>query len=193
MSHPTKHHWEQGKRVLRYLAGTIDYCLNYSADISPTPVCWQDASFGDGDDRKSRTGFVIMMNGGATAWGSRLQPTVALSTVEAGYMALAAAAQEVMFLRQLLSSLNIVLKSPTIMNEDNQGCISLATNSMTTGKTKHIDIRLHFLRDLVQNRSIELKWCPTDYMLADALTKSSLPTALHLKHCNRMMSGTFAG
>ena len=67
MSHPTKRHWEQGKRVLRYLAGTIDYCLNYSGDISPSPVCWQDASFGDGEDRKSRTGFVIMMCGAATA------------------------------------------------------------------------------------------------------------------------------
>ena len=83
MSHPTKRHWEQGKRVLRYLAGTIDYCLNYSGDISPSLVCWQDASFGDGEDRKSRTGFVTMMCGAATAWGSRLQPTVALSTVEA--------------------------------------------------------------------------------------------------------------
>ena len=98
-----------------------------------------------------------------------------------------------MFLRQLLVSVGIVLKQPTIMYEDNKGCISLANNSMTTGKTKHIDIRLHFLRDLVQNGSIEVVWCPTDDMLADALTKFSLPTSLHLKLCTRMMSGTYSG
>ena len=108
-------------------------------------------------------------------------------------MALAAAAQEVMFLRQLLTLVGIVEKQPTRVFEDNKGSISLATNAMTTGKTKHIDIRLHFLRDLVQNGSIEVIWCPTDDMLADALTKFSLPTGLHLKLCCRMMSGTYAG
>ena len=121
-------------------------------------------------------GFVIIMCGAATASGSHLQPTAALSTVEAEYMALAVAAQEVKFLRQLLTSEGIVEKQPTRMFEDNKGCISLATNAMTTGKTKHIDIRLHFLRDLVQNGNIEVIWCPTDDMLADALTNFSLPT-----------------
>ena len=79
------------------------------------------------------------------------------------------------------------------MYEDNTGCIAIATNSMTTGKTKHIDIKLHFLRDLVKDGSISIVWCATDSMLADALSKFSLLTSLHLKLCNKMMHGTYAG
>ena len=193
MSKPTQLHWVQAKRVLRYLSGTKDLCLTYSGDVSTDPIFWQDASYADGHERKSRTGLVAMMCGGAVLWAVRLQPTTALSTVEAEYMALAAAAQECGFLRQLLMSLGIVLNSPTRMYEDNMGCISLANNSMTTGKTKHIDIRYHFIRDMVKSGVIQLVWCRTEDMVADALTKFSLPTALHVKHVGRMMSGTYKG
>ena len=124
----------------------------YAANCTQPDIAAANASFGDGKQRMTCTaGFVIMMCGAATASGSHLQPTAALSTIEAQYMALAAAAQEVMFLRQLLTSVGIVERQPTRMFKDNKGCISLATNAMTTGKTKHIDIHLHFLRDLVQN------------------------------------------
>ena len=179
--------------MLRYISGTRDLCLSYSGTLSAIPVFWQDASYADGEERKSRTGLVALMCGGAVLWAVRLQPTTALSTVEAEYMALAAAAQECGFLRQLLISLGMVLSSPTIMYEDNTGWISLANNSMTTGKTKHIDVRYHFIRDMVKAKAIEITWCRTEDMIADALTKFSLPTAIHLKHTSRMMSGTYMG
>jgi hypothetical protein len=91
--------WMQAKRVLRYLNGTKDTCLTYFEGISPEPICWQDASYADGDERKSRTGLVAMICGATVLWAVRLQPTTALSTVEAEYMALAAAAQECGFIR----------------------------------------------------------------------------------------------
>ena len=81
-----------------------------------------------------------MVRGGTVAWGSKLQSNVALSTTEAEYMALAAAAQVVLFLRQLLINLGFTQSKTTLMFEDNKSCISLATNPMTTAKTKHIDI-----------------------------------------------------
>ena len=193
MSKPTQIHWLQAKRVLRYLSGTKDLCITYSGKLSSTPVFWQDASYADGEERKSRTGLVSLMCGGAVLWAVRLQPSTALSTVEAEYMALAAAAQECGFLRQLLISLGVVLESPTVMFEDNTGCISLANNTMTTGKTKHIDVRYHFIRDMVKSGAIQITWCRTEDMIADALTKFTLPTAVHLKHVSRMMCGTYMG
>ena len=188
MSKPTLRHWEQGKRVLRYLKGTIDYNITYDGTSSPYPTAWQDASYGDGPDMRSRTGFVVTMCGAAVLWGSRLQQSVALSTVEAEYMALAAAAQEICFLRQLLRSLGMKTTQATQMMEDNKGCVALASNAMTTNKTKHINIRFHFVRDLVKDGTITLTWCPTENMMADILTKFSLPAARHQKLAQMMLN-----
>ena len=185
------HHWDQAKRILRFLNGTPSFCLTFSGDISSEVIMWQDSSFGDGDNRRSRTGFLAMMCGGPVVWGSKLQSTVALSTVEAEYMALSASVQEVMFLRQLLSNLNHPPSTSTRMLEDNNGCLALATNPMTTGKTKHIDIRYHFVREVVKSKAVVMQHCPTADLLADVLTKFSLPTALHLKHVGRILSGTY--
>ncbi len=79
------------------------------------------------------------------------------------------------------------------MFEDNEGCEALVTNTITTVKTKHIDIRHHFVRDLVKDKTIDIVWLSTTEMIADILTKSSLPTAAHKKHTDRMLGGTYAG
>ena len=79
------------------------------------------------------------------------------------------------------------------MLEDNQGCTALAENPMTSQKSKHIDIRYHFVRDLVKSKVMVMEYCETTNMLADALTKFSLPTSLFLKHVGRMLSGTYSG
>jgi hypothetical protein len=152
---------------------------------------WKDSSFGDGVSRRSRTGFIAMMCGGPVVWGIKLQSTVALSNVEAENMAISAAVQEVLFVRQLTTNLDHIPASSTRMLEDNIGCMALAMNPMTTGKTKHIDIRYHFIREVVKSKAVTLEFCPTTHMLAGVLTKFSLPTALHLKHISRMLSGTY--
>ncbi len=100
--------WEQAKRVLRCLSGTNGLSLTFNGRLPLKLLMWQDSSFGDGDARRSRTGYVAMMCGSAVAWGSKLQASVALSTAEAEYMALSTSAQEVVFLRQLLTNLGEV-------------------------------------------------------------------------------------
>ena len=99
------------------------------------------------------------MYGFVVAWDSRLQPNVALSTMEAEYMALCAETQEVMFLRQLLTELFVVLTHPTSMMEDNKGCISYAKNYMTTSKSKHINVNMHLVRDAIRDNIIVVQWC----------------------------------
>ena len=127
-------------------------------------------------------------------WESKLQSTIALSTVEAEYMAISAAVQEVLFLRQLTTKFDHTPARSTRMLEDNIGCMALATNPMTTGKSKHIDVRYHFIREVVKSKAVVVReYCPTTDMLADVLTKFSLPTALHLKHVSRMLNGTYFG
>ncbi len=79
------------------------------------------------------------------------------------------------------------------MFEDNEGCEALATNTIMTAKTKHIDIRHHFVRDLVKNKTLDIVWLSTTEMIADILTKSSLPTAAHKKHTDIMLGGTYGG
>ncbi len=108
-------------------------------------------------------------------------------------MALSASSQEVMFLRQLLPTFGCPITGPTITYEDNDSSISHAKTIMTTSKSKHIDIRYHYIRDLVTQGSISIVWCPTADMLADILTKFSLPTSVHLKHAHRMLSGSNSG
>ena len=192
MSKPTEHTWQLAKRVLRYVKGTIDYSLIYHGSGDPIPTCWQDASFADGPGRRSRTGFVILMCDAAVAWGSRLQVTVCLSTVEAEYVALCAAAQELKYILQLLEGFGIVIHRPVLVHEDNKGCVFLAMNMSTTNKSKHIDIKYHFIRQCIREKKMTVVWCETSQMIADILTKFSLSSSQHLALALKMMGGALA-
>ncbi len=109
-------------------------------------------------------------------WSSKKQPVVALSTTEAEYIALSAAVQEAAWLHKLLLDLRMP-SQPLVMMEDNQGAIALVKNPIGHSRTKHIDIRFHFVREAHENGLINLKCCPTEEMLADLLTKP-LPKVL---------------
>ena len=108
---------------------------------------------------------------GAVSWLSKKQATVALSTAEAEYVALSAATQEAIWLRRLLTDVGESLEDPVVINEDNQGAIAMAKNPVGHARTKHIDIRYHFVCEGVQNGAIILKYVATDEMIADILTK----------------------
>ena len=124
------------------------------------------------NDRKSMSGYVfkIQKNGGAISWRSQKQAAVALSSTEAEYVALAVASQEAVFLRQLLEELGFQQTSPTFIGEDNQSCISI-TNRTDHKRTKHVDIKFHFLRDFVAKKIISIGYIPSEHMVADVLTK----------------------
>ena len=122
-------------------------------------------------DRHSTTGNVFTMSGGAISWLSQKQATVALSIAKAEYIALGSATQEAIWLHQLLTNLRIGTKGLVEILEDNQSAIAMAKNSVGHKRTKHIDIRHHFIRETVQARTLNLSYCPTADMLADIFTK----------------------
>ena len=123
---------------------------------------------GDLDDRHSTTGNLFLMAGGAISWMNKKQAIVALSTSEAEYVALSSATQEAVWLRRLRVDLRTAPKEPTVLMEDNQGVIAIARNPI---RTKHIDIRYHYVREALQEGTIDLFYCPKEEMVADWLTK----------------------
>ena len=172
MAKPDKTHWQAVKRIIRYLKGTIGYALKYTNSGSLKLVGYADADWGGNlDNRRSTTGYVFTLCGGPVSWASTTQSTVALSTAEAEYMALSQAAQELRWLRSLLSELGYAQQAPTTLYTDNQAARSMVSGSTTTKRTKHIDIRHHFVRDAVAAGDMDVQWLPSKEMPADFLTK----------------------
>jgi hypothetical protein len=175
MSAPDEFHWESAKKVLRYLKGTMNIGITFSGGINNDNVLvgYSDSDWGSCPvTRKSTTGYVLMLNGGAISWNSKLQTTVAISTMEAEYMAMCATMQEGVFLRQLLKDMNFEQTDPTDIKEDNTGTISLAKKPVITNRSKHIDIKFHFVREKVEERVFCTPHVGTGDMVADALTKA---------------------
>ena len=169
---PTETHLTGVKRILRYLKGTINLGLKFEKTADSSIIGFSDADWaGDLDNRHSTSGNLFVMSGGAISWLSKKQPVVALSTTEAEYVALGAATQEVVWLRRLLSDIKAAPKMPTIISEDNQGTIAIARNPVYHARTKHIDIKYHYVREALMDGVIDLVYCPTQQMTADILTK----------------------
>eukprot|EP00731_Ephydatia_muelleri_P020359 Em0013g86a len=169
---PTETHLTGVKRILRYLKGTINLGLKFEKTADSSIIGFSDADWaGDLDNRHSTSGNLFVMSGGAISWLSKKQPVVALSTTEAEYVALGAATQEVVWLRRLLSDIKAAPKMPTIISEDNQGTIAIARNPVYLARTKHIDIKYHYVREALMDGVIDLVYCPTQQMTADILTK----------------------
>lgn len=170
-ANPTEAHLTAVKRIFRYLKGTMDFVLQYQKSDAKL-IGFSDADWaGDIDSRRSTTGNIFLMSNGAITWLSRCQKIVSLSTAEAEYVALCTAAQEAVWLRRLLEELGQEQVTPTLINEDNQGTIAMAKNPVSHARTKHIDIKYHFVRNAVHDNIIELNYCRTENMVADALTK----------------------
>ena len=116
-----------------------------------------------------------MLASGSISWSSRKQAVVALSTAEAEYIALSSATQEIIWLRRLLTDLHSKPQGPTELKEDNQGAIAIAKNPFTHNRTKHIDIRYHFVRENVHDNVVNITYCSFVSMIADILTKVIMP------------------
>jgi hypothetical protein len=117
-SNPGQPHWTAVKHVMRYLRGTVDYQLTYGplgkAAISPVVIGYSDSDWGsDADDRRSVTGYVFLLGGGAVSWQARKQTTVALSSVEAEYMAATQSTKDAMWWRSTLLEMGVELNGPT--------------------------------------------------------------------------------
>ena len=171
-SKPTNEHWTAVKRILRYLKGTHNFGLLYKKSNSSNCEGFSDSDWaGDVNDRKSTSGYIFQVGDTAISWRSRKQSCVALSTAEAEYIALSQAAQEAIWLRQLYTDLQGEPPKPITVYEDNQAAICLSKNPQGHGRSKHIEIKYHFIREQVNKKTIELKYCQTSNMVADMLTK----------------------
>lgn len=183
MSKPTKNHMIAAKHTLRYLKSTIDHKLVYNKSNQPfvlTGFC--DSDWGNSSsDRKSTTGYGFLLgNQSLISWKSRRQSTVALSTCEAEYMAMCAATQEGIFLKALLNDIIGGKFDTFTLNCDNQGAIALSKNPVQHQRSKHIDIKYHFIRNEVQNGSVNVQYVPTTDNWADIFTKSVARSKLEI-------------
>jgi len=134
--------------IFRYLKGTVEIALTYMKSDNKQFVGYSDAGFaGDLDDRHSTTGNIILLSNGALSWLSKKQQILTLSTVEAKYVSLSTAVQESVRLRKLLKDFGVSQDQPSVIMEDNQGAIFIAKNPVAHSRTKHIDIRYHYIRE----------------------------------------------
>ena len=142
-----------------------------------------DASFaGDRDTRRSKTGFVLMFNGGPVSWKSKDQSIVALSTTDSEIEAAVKAIREVKGLRVQLHQLGLSTQQhPTVLKEDNSATICISHNASLRETTKHLGYRRSFLRDEVEKKEVVLDSIPTSLQTADILTKT-LGGVLHERH-----------
>lgn len=185
MAKPSVEHWQAAKGVVRYLAGTINYGIMYQKQGDPMLQGYCDADYaGDLDTRRSTTGYVFILNNGVVSWSSRLQPTVAVSTAEAEYMAAAAAVKEALWLRKLMTDLGYDIPTVNIYC-DNQAALTLLKNPISSARSKHIDVVYHFARERVARKEVEFSYCNTDLNVADIMTKA-LPEGKFAVCCEGM-------
>ena len=193
-SNPGEAHWSEVVHCLRYLVNTFDFGITYTRDAANPAPNMQNHMFGFCDSdwaacvdtRRSMGAYLIFLNGGAIAWRSKKQTSIALSTAEAEFMAASATAQTVLWLRRILCDLGAPQHCPTPLYEDNAACILLSENPSHKGRARHIDLHVHSLRDHVLNGVVRLVACPTFDMAADLLTKA-LPSPAFFRHRDVMM------
>jgi hypothetical protein len=190
---PSMKHMAAAKRVLKYLNSTNnERCLSYRGvsdvvcvknddgkDVYVPVIdirAYCDADWaGDKKDRKSTTGWLVKINRNTVSWCTKKQSSTALSSAEAEYMAIASVAQEVIWMKQFLCEL-FNLPSKHIINttdiySDNTSAITISKNDIHHERTKHIDIKYHFIREGQKNNKFHIKWLPTKLQIADIFTK----------------------
>ncbi|KAJ4772132.1 polyprotein [Rhynchospora pubera] len=173
MQTPTNHHYGAAKRVLRYVAGTLNFGIWYDHSSNFVLTGFSDSDWaGCADDCKSTTGYMFTMGSGAVSWCSKKQFSVALSSSEAEYVAISSTACQAVWLRRILSDLYQPQQQSTTILCDNQSAIAMTKNPGFHGRTKHIDIRVHFIRELVSRQQVQLQHIKTDEQVADVLTKA---------------------
>ena len=171
---PGRDHWKAVKRIFRYLKGTTDYTLCYSGfDLfirCYTYVDWAS----DRNDRKSTSSYAFLLNGGAISWKIKKKTCITLSTMESEFVACVSLVQEIVWSKRFFEHLSIAKDSMglLILNCDSQAAITYTKDPKYHSKTKHIDIKYNFVRDVVPSGEITLQYIPTCEMIADPFTKA---------------------
>ena len=172
MSRPTEVHYSAAKRILRYLQGTTKFGILYKKEGNCELIGFTDSDYaGSVEDRRSTSGYVFMLSGAGVAWSSRKQPIATLSTIETEFVAAAGSSCQAIWMQKVLKKIGYSGSESTVIFCDNSSTIKLSSNPVMHGKSKHIDVRYHFLRELVNDGFVRLQFCGTRHQLADILTK----------------------
>ena len=192
LHNPTEEHLLAAKRILRYVKGTIDHGILFqrqaessASSLSLHAYCDADWA-GDPNDRKSTTGFVILLNQSPISWCSKKQNAVSRSSTEAEYRSMADTTSELQWLKNLFQDLQINFTQVPILYCDNISALALAANPVHHSKLKHVEVDVHFTRDKVKEGSITLQFVSTHEQLADLFTKG-LCSPQHSYLCDSLM------
>ena len=171
---PTKADWNEAKRIARHLKGTAEYELRLGEkNGAPGLIGYADADWGeDRNTRISNSGYLFQLFGSPISWACRQQDCVADSSMHAEYIALAEATREGLWIRYLLEDFDRRAQETTVIYEDNQSCLKFVDNGKFSNRSKHIHIKYHFITDIKKKSLMDYKYCPTNEMIADMLTKT---------------------
>ncbi|XP_049394795.1 secreted RxLR effector protein 161-like [Solanum stenotomum] len=160
MESPAEIHLLAAKRILPYLQGTKDFGLFYKKGEKSDLIGFADSDYaGDQDDRKSTSGYVYLLGTTVVSWSSRKQKIVTLSSTEAEFVAATTCACQAVWLRRILEELQFKQEKATTIFCYNNSAIKLSKNPVLHGRSKHIDVKYYFLRDLNNEGTIELQYC----------------------------------
>ncbi|GJT83033.1 ribonuclease H-like domain-containing protein [Tanacetum coccineum] len=178
MHDPREPHFSALKRILRYIRGTMPYGLQLFSSTTSSLVAYSDADWaGCPTTRRSTSGYCVFLGNNLLSWSSKRQVTLSRSSAEAEYRGVANAVAETCWLRNLLRELHTPLSTATLVYCDNVSAVYLSSNPVQHQRTKHIEIDIHFVRDLVAAGHIRVLHVPSRYQYADIFTKG-LPTVL---------------
>jgi ATP-binding cassette subfamily B (MDR/TAP) protein 1 len=189
MSNPRRTHWEAMKWILRYLRGSTNMKLCFGGSKAKLIADSDSDLAGDIDGKNSTSGYLVTHSGGAVAWQSRLQKCVALNTTEAKFIAVTKASKELLWLKRLACELGFK-QDKYMLFCDNQSAIHLSKNASFHSRSKHIEVRYHWIRNVLNSKELQLDKVHTHDNGADMLTK--VVTRAKLEVCRRL-AGMTAG
>jgi hypothetical protein len=172
MCNPKHIHMIVAKHILRYVRGTIAYGLGYNSSGGVMLHGYIDSDcMGSTVDQKSTFGYCFSLGSSMISWSNRKQGSIAQSTIEVEYIVASVASREAVWLRKLLLDLFSAEMEPTVIHCDNQSCINLSQNPVFHDRSKHIEMRYHYVRDMVQKNILNIQYAPTAEQTANILTK----------------------
>lgn len=185
----TQAHWNSMLRTIKFIFDTEKECLKMKLNQDINQLTgFSDSEFGgDRDTRKSVYGYIIYYQGIPISWKSKAGKSVTLSSTEAEYYAASETAKELLFIHNLMESMKIQIKKPMILRMDNTGAIYIANNHTTGQRTKHIDIRTHFVRNMILDDIIKVSFVKSEDNDADIFTKN-VSEHSHINHKNKMIT-----